>query len=76
MNSPNKVNNDERDVYNKYMRTVKHALITSTYIFYTYCRCLPHRLYIFSNERNYVFDTNSDFLIPIFLQPNVVALRI
>ena len=35
MNSLNEVNNDKRNVYNKYMRTVKYALITSTYIFYT-----------------------------------------
>ena len=30
---------------------------------------------VFILERNWVFATNSDFLIPISLQPNVVTLR-
>ena len=42
-------------------------------------KLFPHihvYLFIFANtERNWAFVTNSDFLIPISLQPNVVDLR-
>ena len=36
MNSLNEVNKDERNIYNKYMRTVKYALIYYFYIYFLY----------------------------------------